>query len=193
MKQFSVMPGNQQISNAYNGAKRRDMSNEAFNKALSNFTHDFASGGAIRHLADNGFTVMEIHDRLDFPTPASVISETVWKHFVDTGVILLDPPDASKTKEKISFVKEQNSLGKTTFRRVVEITEKPQAEYIACDFGKQIYRDKNAFEKKLEILNERDRDYIFGLPWPLQTVYHIADERFVRIMTKLSDSETSPP
>ncbi len=160
---------------------------DSFNKALSNFTHDFASGGAIRHLADNGFTVREIHDRLDFPTPVSKISETVWDHYVDTGVILLDPPDDSGTKEKVSFVKEQNSLGKTTFRRVVEKYEKPQAEYIACDFGIQIYKNKKEFEKKLEILENRDREYISGLPWPLKTVYHIADERFLRIMSKLSE------
>ena len=64
------------------------MSDEYFKKALANFTNDFASGGAIRHLADNGFTVKEIHARLDFPTPMSKVAETVWNHFLDKGIIL---------------------------------------------------------------------------------------------------------
>ena len=37
-----------------------DQEQSVFQKALSNFIHDFASGGAIRHLADAGLTVTEI-------------------------------------------------------------------------------------------------------------------------------------
>ena len=46
---------------------------------------------------------------------------------------------------------------------------------------KEIYKDKAGFEKKLEILSPKDREYILGLPWPLTTVYHVADERMIRI------------
>ena len=38
-----------------------------FKSALSNFTHEAASGGAIRHLADLGYTVDWITRELTFP------------------------------------------------------------------------------------------------------------------------------
>lgn len=37
-----------------------------FQSALSDFTYDVACGGAIRHLADLGYTVHQITERLDF-------------------------------------------------------------------------------------------------------------------------------
>ncbi len=157
------------------------MSEEYFKKALSDFTNDFASGGAIKHLADNGFTVKEIHDRLDFPTPMSKVSETVWKHFLDEGIILTEEPVKGEIKEKIDYVKVQSEFGKTSFKRVVTQMPAPECEYIKCDFGKEIYKDKEGFKKSLSVLSERDRDYILGLPWPLTPVWHIADERMKRI------------
>ena len=86
------------------------MSDEYFKKALANFTNDFASGGAIRHLADNGFTVKEIHARLDFPTPMSKVAETVWNHFLDKGVILTQEPAKGEITEKIDYVKVQGEF-----------------------------------------------------------------------------------
>ncbi|MBR1860338.1 MAG: hypothetical protein IJ796_00545 [Lachnospiraceae bacterium] len=161
------------------------MSDKYFENALSNFMNDFAVGGSIRHLADNGFTVKEIHARLDFPIPVSKVSEAVWKHFIETGIIRLSEPDEEAFTEKVSFVKEQDSFGRTSFRRVTEKIKNPETTYFPCDFGKMLYKDKTGFEKKLEVLSTRDKDYILGLPWPLQTVWHIADERMTRILSKL--------
>lgn len=42
---------------------------EYFKSALSDFTYEAASGGAIRHLADLGYTVKQISGQLSFPTP----------------------------------------------------------------------------------------------------------------------------
>jgi hypothetical protein len=163
-----------------------------FSQALSDFTHDVASGGAIRHLADQGYTVQEIYEKLDFPTPFSKIQETVWKHYVKTGVILLSEPRTDTSKERVSYVKEYGSCGRTSFRRVVEPLELPTREYLPCDFGRQIYKDRAAFEKKLSILLPKDRDYILGLPWPLQTAYHVADERMKRIQEMLQAVDNQP-
>lgn len=63
-----------------------------FKKALSDFTFEMASGGAIRHLADRGYTVGEIVKMLDFPTPYERVGDLVRKHFLETGVLLLDEP-----------------------------------------------------------------------------------------------------
>lgn len=91
---------------------------EFFRQALANFTFETASGGAIRHLADHGYTVEEIRKKLDFPTPLERIQNTVWKHFLDTGVLLLDEPGTGRKQEAYDFVAEYNSYGRKSFRRV---------------------------------------------------------------------------
>jgi hypothetical protein len=198
------------------------LSTDYFSKALSNFTNDIASGDAIRHLADLGYTVNEIHDRLDFPTPHSRIADTVWKHYIATGVIRLEKPDG-RPVEKVSYVREYDSLGRAYFKQVREVVMPPGVQsskdrwgsqdrwssqeagfsqgdvghssgsidvegedpaplkYIPVDFGIRIYQNRAAFEESLADLEPRDRDYILSLPWPLKTVWHIADERMSRI------------
>lgn len=89
-----------------------------FKNALSNFTYDVACGGAIRHKADMGDTVRKIVDELDFPMPYEKVQQTVWKHFVETSVILLEEPGTGKESERYQFVKEQNKYGTTSFRRI---------------------------------------------------------------------------
>ncbi|MBO4702983.1 MAG: hypothetical protein J5625_10040 [Lachnospiraceae bacterium] len=159
------------------------MSDKYFKKALADFTIDFASGDAIRALADKGYSVIEIHKRLDFPTPVERIRDTVWKHFLDTGVILLDAPSA-ESKKRVTYEKVQDRLGRTSFKQVVtEDTE--LKEYVEIDFGKRIYQNKNAFEKSLEALSPEDRQYILDLPWPLTNVWHVKNERIERILKKL--------
>lgn len=169
------------------------MSNEYFKSALADFTVDFASGGAIRVMADKGYTVKEIHDRLDFPVPPEKIGELVWKHYVENGVIRLEEPckgSEESPKRKVTYEKVQDKYGHTSFRQVeVEDSSfgdtQESADYILCDFGKRIYQNKAKFEKELEALDASDRDYILGLPWPLTNVWHIKNERMERIAAKL--------
>lgn len=91
---------------------------EYFKQALSNFTFEIASGGAIRHLADHGYTVEEIAEKLDFPTPHERIQDTVWKHFLEKGVLLFEEPGTGKKRETYDFVTEYDEYGRKSFRRV---------------------------------------------------------------------------
>ena len=43
------------------------MENSYFHEALSNFTKDFAYGGAIRHLVDKGYTAERIIREFHYP------------------------------------------------------------------------------------------------------------------------------
>ncbi len=165
------------------------MSEEYFNKALSNFINDFAGGDAIRHLSDNGFTVKEICGRLDYPMSSSKVGEIVWKHYLNEGIICLEEPKEGAVAEKVEYVKEQDSFGKTSFRRVVKSVKNTGSKYICVDFGKRIYKDKEGFEKALDILGTGDKDYILGLPWPVQPVWHVLDERMERITKALGGYE----
>ena len=92
---------------------------EYFKNALSNFMFEASSGGAIRHLADLGYTVKQISKKLEFPTPYERVRKTVWEHLVETGVLLLEEPGNGGQKEKADFVKEIDAYGRSSFRRVV--------------------------------------------------------------------------
>ncbi|MDE6608016.1 MAG: hypothetical protein K2K54_09730 [Lachnospiraceae bacterium] len=101
---------------------------EYFKRALSNFTYDVASGGAIRHLADVGYTVKQIMENLSYPTPYERVQKTVWEHLLDTGVILLEEPGSIKQHEAVTYVKEYNQFGKASFRRVAMKQKKEDKE-----------------------------------------------------------------
>ena len=159
------------------------MAEDSFNEALSNFINDFAGGGAVRHLADLGYTVSEIRDRLDYPLPKDKVAQLVMDHFINTGKVCLDKP--TQTIEEVSYVKDTDSFGRTSMRKVVNKIDVSAREYVAIDFGTQLYKDRAGFEYKLENLSAQDREYILELSWPLGTVYHELDERMKRIQKGL--------
>lgn len=165
------------------------MENKYFNEALSNFARDMANGGAVRHLADLGYTAAQIVREVDYPVTAEQVGKILWQYYLQQGIILLEPPQAKPVIEKVSYVREHGKYGSVHFRRKVEQVENSRREYYPCDFGKKRYQNEALFLKELEILQERDREYILGLPWPLQRVYHAADERMGRIHRSLQQME----
>lgn len=94
-----------------------------FQRALADFTYEAAGGGAIRHLADRGYTVGQITERLDFPIPYGKVQQAVWEHFIKRGVILLEEPGSGGHREKVTYVREYDKFGKASFRRVAEKEE----------------------------------------------------------------------
>lgn len=161
------------------------MSDKYFKQALADFTMDFASGDAIRSLADKGYSVTEIHKRLDFPTPMERIRDMVWKHYIECGIIKLEDPKDS-TNKRVTYEKIQDNLGRTSFKQVVIEEDEPK-EYVAIDFGKRMYKDKDIFLKSLEKLNQEDRQYILDLPWPVNTVWHVKNKRIERILKQIGE------
>lgn len=51
-----------------------------FEEALSNFTKDFAYGGAIRHLVDRGYTVDQIIKEFNYPISRETIEKIANQH-----------------------------------------------------------------------------------------------------------------
>ena len=164
------------------------MEGEYFKKALSNFTMDFAAGGQIKALTDKGYTVSEIKSRLDFPLSEETVRELVWKRLLESGTVLLEAPSDDAVTERVRYEKVQGAYGKTSFRKITVKEENESKEYVPCEFGKLLYKYKSGFERSLEELPSRDRDYVLGLPWPLQTVWLIKDERITRILAAISNS-----
>lgn len=106
-----------------------------FQQALQNFTMDVASGDAIRHLADKGFSVGQIRNMLDFPTPYDRVQRTVWEHFLDTGRIRLEEPGRDMGQESYAYVTEYDQYGRKSFRRVTVGETAPEA----VEFREQIF------------------------------------------------------
>lgn len=93
--------------------------NEYFKQALSSFAMDMASGGAIKHLTNQGYTVQQIVNKLDFPTPYEKVQELVWKQMIENGCLLLEEPGNGTDHEKVDYIQETDSLGRKSFRKVV--------------------------------------------------------------------------
>lgn len=163
-----------------------------FQNSLQTFALDVASLGAVRHLAECGWTVDEIMDELAFPTPREIVRREVWETLVKNGVIRCTSPTGKTVLKQERFVREYGKYGKATFRKVVETVEVEEApeDYVACDFGK--YSEEELTERLARAgISGRDRDYILGLPWEKTTVYHRRDERMNRIEKKLREAESA--
>lgn len=91
---------------------------EFFHAALANFMFDTASGGAIRHLADRGYTVKQIMERLDFPTPYDKVQQAVWEHFLHRDILRFEEPGTARLQEKHDYVAEYDQYGRKSFRRI---------------------------------------------------------------------------
>lgn len=157
---------------------------KTFQSALTNFMNDFASRDAVCHLADQGLTVTEICGKLQFPTKKELVTEMVWKHYLDTGRIRLEEP-TDKPRRKVTYVREQGLYGRISMRQVVEEIPATGDAYAECHFGREIYKDKDGFFRRLEGLPEEDLEYVRDLPWPMEPVWHVKDERLERILQAL--------
>lgn len=190
---------------------------EYFQSALADFTFEAASGGAIRHLADLGYTVKQITQQLSFPTSCERVKKVVWDHLLETGVLLLEEPGSGSRKESPAYVVEHDKYGRTSFRQARaerEQTEKifwkesifeperdgrlagyleekcmengEQESYIFCDFGRML-REKDG-RQTLQVLNQRQRDYLEGFFQDKAGCYHRLDRRMREITVKLYET-----
>lgn len=93
-----------------------DMSEQDyFRNALSDFTYEAASGGAIRHLADLGYTVKQISEKLTYPTPYEKVRKTTWQHLIDTQVVLTQEPGSGKQPGKAIYTVTHDKYGRAGF------------------------------------------------------------------------------
>jgi hypothetical protein len=184
------------------------MSENIFRDALTNLTYDVASGDAIVHLAKQGYLPQEIKEMLDFPTSYERVQESFWKYLVDEKIIVEEKCELGKRREKVNFVTDYDSYGHKSLRRVVEYENGDLAKniddflhstytqaadgnfadflkklsesetYVSCDFG---MRRENAFD----VLTDREKLYMEGIPWKRKLVWHRLDKRMLKILPVL--------
>lgn len=100
-----------------------------FQKTLSKFTFDVASGDAIRHLLDRGFSLPEIKKMLDFPTPMDRIQSIAWDYLLEKGCIVTDVSAIGKPKEEVVYVTEYDAYGRQSFRKTVRPVTAPNSDF----------------------------------------------------------------
>lgn len=151
-----------------------------FEEALSNFVHDVASGGAIRHLVDSGYSVNQIMERLDYPTPRERVEKAVYKYMTESGILLSQLPVDDETMQKYFLNNSKRVVIRQTLAERIEKNGEENS-YMECPFGKIINKDRDTLDKMLSDLTARERDYILGLPWKEDVMYHRLNSRMLEI------------
>jgi hypothetical protein len=190
------------------------MSDKIFRDALANFTYDVASGGAIKHLAELGYTPQEIKPMLDFPTPYERVQETFWNYLLEKRIIVEEKSELEKKQEKVHFVTDYDSYGRKSFRRVVEYEENglpaldfntfrqiayaPAVHGAFASFLKE-YCTLNTYvscdfglrtASFLAPLTEKQRLYMEGVPWKRKIVWHQLNQRMIEILPVLYEQSS---
>ncbi len=138
--------------------------NDVFSSALSDFTHDMASGGAIRHLADHGFTVSQISKHLDYPTSRERIIKTYTRYLTDKGILFSALPDGACccTLDELPDILTQASPGNI----YIKLTHQ-------------------SIKKVAGRLTTDDKDYLLSIDTSQGAIYHIINERMKHILASL--------
>ncbi len=154
-----------------------------FNEALSNFMFDMASGGAIRHLADRGYSVDQIIKTLEFPTPRDRVEKTVYQHMLDTGMLRTSIGEGDMTVRQIEKM-QVYKLNHVLSEYIDKNGEKNS--YMLCPFGAWKRADRERYLDKLSCLTKREKEYIMGIRWEQQEMYHILNSRMLEIGVQLT-------
>ena len=146
---------------------------DTFSSALSNFTHDVASGDAIRHLADHGYTVTQISKRLDYPTPKDRIIKTYTRYLTDKGILTSRPPE-----DAIIYDLDKAAL---------ELSYEKLEQLIRLHGSENIYIRLTApsIKKITGYLNTDDEDYLMSIDTSQGGLFHVLNERLLKILSSI--------
>ncbi len=152
-----------------------------FQEALADFMHDAASGDAIRHLCDLGYTTDAIMRQLTFPTPRERVERAVYRHLTERGILLAALPE--NAGEVCTAGLSEDALWALLQKQIIQKGE--ESVYVSCPFG-TIRRDREArLQKMLSPLTGREREYLMGIPWKPAVMYHRLNSRMLEISVRL--------
>lgn len=151
-----------------------------FEEALSDFVHDVASSGAIRHLVDSGYSVEQIIEKLDFPTSQERVEKTVYRYMTESGMLLTKLPVEEEAMKKHFLNKQKRGLIRQTLAEHLAVNGE-EASYMRCLFGRIMKKDRDMLLKMLSDLTTREREYILGVPWKENVMYHRLNSRMFEI------------
>ena len=154
-----------------------------FEQALSDFTFDAAAGRAIRHLVDCGYTSSQILKHLDYPVPEAKIQKTVYRYLTETGILVKNLPDTSIQFTPVRLENDgSDHLYSFLLHKILQNGE--ENSFMSCPFGLMI--SNGQINKILSPLTAREREYILGIAWEPETVFHRMNRRMLEIGAQLA-------
>lgn len=155
-----------------------------FQAALSDFTFDVAAGGAIRHLTDRGYSVEQIMRELSYPVPRARVEKAVYRHLLESRILLPELPAENNTV-RIKFLQGEKTVRfpEMLAKTIVESGE--ENAYMECPFGAWMKKDEKRLEQNLVCLTGREREYLLGICWEKDIMYHRLNDRMREIGLKL--------
>lgn len=156
-----------------------DNSQDYFGKAMGNFMHEMSGAGAIRHMVDQGYSIRQIIERLDYPTPQRRVEETALKYMLKQGILLERLPESEYRRVNIPYPWDRKQLSEAVYVRKERDGE--EDSYVLLPIA-GLKKDKES----LSSLNDREREYLNGLPWEGAAVYHRLTGRMYEIAMELS-------
>lgn len=151
-----------------------------FQEALSDFTYDVASGGAVRHLVEAGYSTDQIMRELSYPTGRARVEKMVYRHMIDTGLLLEELPVPEAALETVCRKKTSPEKVCSLLRKQVE-ANKEENSYVLCPYGTWRKDRENRLLTAFSCLTSREREYLLGIPWPMKNVYHRLNGRMWEI------------
>ncbi len=152
--------------------KENEKPGRYFKDALSDFVYDAASGRAIRHLTDSGYTAAQISEQLAYPTPFHKIQHTVTRHLKESGILLEELPVAHACFHPVC-------LHRTSPERLFSLL----AQYLSLNGEENSYvlYPAGTDAQALSMLTAREREYLNGILWESGTMYHRLNRRMLEI------------
>lgn len=156
-----------------------------FEAALSDFVFDVAAGGAIRHLVDSGYSVEQIMTQLSYPVPRAKVEKAVYRYMIESGILQSKLPDVNGERH-IYFLHEKTreKIPKALVKCIEEYGE--ENSYMECPFGEWMKTDKKKLEQIISCLSSREQEYILGIRWGENVMYHRLNGRMREIGMKLA-------
>lgn len=163
----------------------KNHNNKYFQDALSDFVYDAASGRAIRHLIDAGYTAAQIMRELDYPTPFEKIQHTVTRYLKETGILLEELPVTPTNLHTIQLNDmPQDELFSLLAQQVASNGE--ENSYVSCSFGFACKQASSKTVQALSMLTTREQDYLNGIEWEKKIMYHRLNRRMLEIGVQIA-------
>lgn len=156
-----------------------------FQNALSDFTFDAAGGQAIRHLVNTGYTAEQILHQLDYPVPMTKIRQTITKYLLENGTLRKELPVVQKHLQHVYYdFMNESSIFSFLSKRIEQDEE--VNSYISCPFGINTTDAESLLSKMSLFLTKREMEYLSGIIWEPQIMYHRLNRRMLEIGIQLA-------